>query len=95
MATPTLGAKTPAESYIHAVFEQLMAKNQQQPEFLQAVEEIFISLVPVFEQHPEYIHHNILSRIVEPDRIISFRVTWQDDGLHALVGFKIERPFFV
>lgn len=92
MATHTLGTKTPAESYIHAVFEQLIAKNAHQPEFLQAVEEIFLSLVPVFEQHPEYIQHNILSRIIEPDRIISFRVTWQDDQNQVQVnrGYRVQ-----
>ncbi|MFC7685065.1 NADP-specific glutamate dehydrogenase [Ureibacillus sp. GCM10028918] len=92
MATHTLGTKTPAESYIHAVFEQLIAKNAHQPEFLQAVEEIFLSLVPVFEQHPEYIQHNILSRITEPDRIISFRVTWQDDQNQVQVnrGYRVQ-----
>ncbi|KGR74188.1 NADP-specific glutamate dehydrogenase [Ureibacillus sinduriensis] len=92
MATHTLGSKTPAESYIHAVFEQLIAKNAHQPEFLQAVEEIFISLVPVFEQHPEYIQHNILSRIVEPDRIVSFRVSWQDDQNQVQVnrGYRVQ-----
>ncbi|RKJ17978.1 NADP-specific glutamate dehydrogenase, partial [Butyricicoccus sp. 1XD8-22] len=73
MTSPLVKAKSEAEIYINTVFEQMKKKYYHQTEFLQAVEEIFISLVPVFEQHPEYIKHNILSRIVEPDRIISFR----------------------
>ena len=49
-------------------------------------------LVPVFEQHPEYIEHNIFSRIVEPDRIITFRVTWQDDQnrVHVNRGYRVQ-----
>lgn len=92
MTTQTLDTKTVAENYINAVFEQLKQKNSQQHEFLQAVEEIFLSLIPVFEQHPEYIQHNILSRIVEPDRIISFRVTWQDDQNQVQVnrGYRVQ-----
>ena len=49
-------------------------------------------LVPVFAQHPEYIQANILSRIVEPDRIISFRVAWQDDNNQVQVnrGYRVQ-----
>lgn len=81
-----------ATNYINSVFEQLKQKNEHQPEFLQAAEEIFLSLVPVFDQHPEYIEHNILSRIVEPDQIISFRVTWQDDENKVQVnrGYRVQ-----
>ena len=92
MTTQTLSTKTSAENYINAAFEQLKQKNIHQPEFLQAVEEIFLSLIPVFEQHPDYIQHNILSRIVEPDRIISFRVTWLDDQNQVQVnrGYRVQ-----
>lgn len=92
MTTDVLNTKSAAQNYIDSVFEQLKQKNAHQPEFLQAVEEIFISLVPVFEQHPEYIEHNILSRIVEPDRIISFRVAWQDDNNQVQVnrGYRVQ-----
>ena len=74
------------------MFAQLKQKNAHQPEFLQAAEEIFFSLAPVFEQHPEYIEHNILARIVEPDRIISFRVAWQDDQNQVQVnrGYRVQ-----
>lgn len=83
---------TAAQQYIDEVFTQLKEKNAHQPEFLQAAEEILLSLTPVFEQHPEYITHNVLSRIVEPDRIISFRVTWQDDtnNVHVNRGYRVQ-----
>lgn len=80
------------QQYIDGVFAKLTAKNAHQTEFLQATEEVFLSLVPVFEQNPEYIQHNILERIVEPDRIISFRVSWQDDNNQVQVnrGFRVQ-----
>lgn len=83
---------TNAKRYIDSVFAQLKEKFSYQTEFLQAVEEIFDSLVPVFEQHPEYIEQNILARIVEPDRIITFRVTWQDDNnkVHVNRGYRVQ-----
>ncbi|MEK4699263.1 NADP-specific glutamate dehydrogenase [Solibacillus sp. FSL R7-0668] len=81
-----------AKQYVDNVFSKLQSKNAHQPEFLQAAEEIFLSLVPVFEQHPEYIKHNILERIVEPDRIVSFRVAWQDDNHDVQVnrGYRVQ-----
>lgn len=92
MTTDVFSTKSAAQNYIDSVFEQLKQKNAHQLEFLQAVEEIFLSLVPVFEKHPEYIEHNILSRIVEPDRIISFRITWQDDQNNVQVnrGYRVQ-----
>ncbi len=92
MTSPVVNAKSEAQTYIDSVFEELKYKYAHQKEFLQAVEEIFISLVPVFEQHPEYIRHNILSRVVEPDRIITFRVTWQDDQNNVQVnrGYRVQ-----
>ncbi|MGN7476437.1 NADP-specific glutamate dehydrogenase [Solibacillus silvestris] len=88
----TISTITVAQQYVDAVFSKLKLKNAHQPEFLQAAEEIFLSLVPVFEQHPEYIKHNILERIVEPDRIISFRVAWQDDQNQVQVnrGYRVQ-----
>ncbi len=90
----TTAVKSPskAKEYIDSVYHQLQDKYGYQPEFLQAVKEVFSTLVPVFEQHPEYIEHNILSRIVEPDRIITFRVTWQDDQnrVHVNRGYRVQ-----
>lgn len=87
----TMTTTSNAQQYVDGVFEKLKTKNAHQLEFLQAAEEIFLSLVPVFEQHPEYIQHNILERIVEPDRIISFRVAWQDDQNQVQVnrGYRV------
>lgn len=81
-----------AQQYVDGVFAKLTAKNAHQPEFLQAAEEIILSLVPVFEQNPEYIKYNILERIVEPDRIVSFRVAWQDDNNQVQVnrGYRVQ-----
>lgn len=88
----TMTTTSNAQQYVDGVFEKLKTKNAHQLEFLQAAEEIFLSLVPVFEQHPEYIQHNILERIVEPDRIISFRVAWQDDQNQVQVnrGYRVQ-----
>lgn len=88
----TMTTTNNAQQYVDGVFEKLKTKNAHQLEFLQAAEEIFLSLVPVFEQHPEYIQHNILERIVEPDRIVSFRVAWQDDQNQVQVnrGYRVQ-----
>ena len=92
MTTTTVSNEQLAKEYVDGVFEELKKQNSHQAEFLQAAEEIFLSLVPVFTQHPEYIQANILSRIVEPDRIISFRVAWQDDNNQVQVnrGYRVQ-----
>lgn len=92
MTTDVIDNKQLAKEYIDGVFEKLKKKYAFELEFLQAVEEIFLSLVPVFAQNPEYIHHNILARIVEPDRIISFRVAWLDDENKVQVnrGYRVQ-----
>jgi glutamate dehydrogenase (NADP+) len=61
-------------------------------EFLQAVEELFSTLEPVFEAHPEYIEENILARIVEPERVISFRVPWtgKDGNVQVNRGYRVQ-----
>jgi len=69
---------TSAKEYIQSVFATVKARNGHEAEFLQAVEEFFSTLEPVFEKHPEYIEENILARITEPERVISFRVPWVD-----------------
>ena len=72
---------TTAKEYIQSTFETVKARNGHEAEFLQAVEEFLSTLEPVFEKHPEYIEENILARITEPERVISFRVPWVDrDG---------------
>src|SRR5438552_10120723 len=81
-----------AKDYIHAVMAQLKAKNPAEPEFHQAAEEVFDSLVPVLDRHPEYRSAKLLERISEPERVLLFRVPWTDDRGEVQVnrGFRIE-----
>lgn len=83
---------TTAKAYIQQSFEAVKARNPHETEFLQAVEELFNTLEPVIEAHPEYITENILARIVEPERIISFRVPWTDkDGkVQVNRGYRVQ-----
>ncbi len=67
-------------SYVERVIEQVKAKDPDQPEFIQAVTEVLNSLEPVIEAHPEYEKTKLLERIVEPERVIMFRVPWVDDN---------------
>jgi glutamate dehydrogenase (NADP+) len=71
---------------------EVKAKNPAEPEFLQAVEEVVESVYPIVESTPAYKEANILHRIVEPERVIMFRVPWMDDQGKTQVnrGFRIE-----
>ena len=79
-------------SYVDNVIEQVKAKNAEQPEFIQAVTEVLQSLEPVIEAHPEYEQAALLERIVEPERVIMFRVPWVDDNCKVQVnrGFRVQ-----
>jgi glutamate dehydrogenase (NADP+) len=70
----------------------VVAKNPEQKEFHQAVHEVVESLAPVLDKHPEYRKAKILDRIVEPERVIMFRVPWVDDRgeVHVNRGFRVE-----
>jgi len=87
----TQGTKAPAD-YIEAVMISVKAKNPAEPEFHQAVREVFDSLRLVLAKHPEYQSNRILDRIVEPERVLMFRVPWFDDqgGIQVNRGFRIE-----
>jgi len=78
--------------YVNSLIALVKAKNPGEPEFHQAVEEIVESLDLVLERHPEYRSSRILERMVEPERIIIFRVPWMDDqgDVHVNRGFRIE-----
>ena len=78
--------------YVQDVYEQVAKRNAGEQEFLQAVKEVFDSLEPVVERHPEYREACILERITEPERQIMFRVPWQDDkgNIHVNRGFRFE-----
>jgi glutamate dehydrogenase (NADP+) len=85
------GVKAPA-TYIEEVMALVKAKNPAEPEFHQAVREVFDSLKLVLEKHSEYREARILERIVEPERVIMFRVPWFDDQGKIQInrGFRIE-----
>ncbi|MCI5625799.1 MAG: NADP-specific glutamate dehydrogenase [Clostridiales bacterium] len=78
--------------YIEKVLEATKAKNANEPEFLQTVEEVLTSLEPVIDAHPEYEKVCLLERMVEPERAISFRVTWEDDNhvWHVNRGYRVQ-----
>ena len=66
--------------YLKRVYEGLEKRNANEPEFLQAVREVLESIQPVVEKHPEYEKAGLIERLVEPERIITFRVPWVDDA---------------
>ena len=78
--------------YIERVLAETKAKNANEPEFLQTVEEVLSSLEPVIDAHPEYEKAALLERMVEPERVIEFRVTWEDDNhvWHVNRGYRVQ-----
>ncbi|MEP6699287.1 MAG: NADP-specific glutamate dehydrogenase [Verrucomicrobiota bacterium] len=79
------------QDYVAALMAEVKAKNPTEPEFHQAVQEVAESLAVVLERHPEYRAAKILERMIEPERVIMFRVPWQDDkgNIHVNRGFRI------
>ena len=79
-------------SYVQDVYEVVKQRNGNEPEFLQAVKEVFTSLEPVFEKRKDLVEAKILERLVEPERQIMFRVPWMDDEGKPQVnrGFRVE-----
>jgi len=78
--------------YLNDVMETVKKRNAAEPEFLQAVEEVLVSIEPVIEAHPEYEKAGLLERLVEPERTISFRVSWVDDNGNVQVnrGYRVQ-----
>ncbi len=78
--------------YVSELMARVKAKNPAEPEFHQAVQEVVESLALVLDQHPEYRREKILERIIEPERVIMFRVPWRDDqgNLHVNRGFRVQ-----
>lgn len=76
------------EDFLQSVAE----RNSEQPEFLQAVREVLSSIWPYVQQHPEYLNAGILERLVEPERLIQFRISWVDDKGQVQVnrGYRIQ-----
>ena len=77
--------------------EEVAQRNPGQPEFLQAVTEVMESLWPFIEKNPKYAEHALLERLVEPERIIQFRVSWTDDKGQVQVnrGFRIQHSMAI
>ena len=79
-------------SYLQRVYDGLESRNAEQKEFLQAVAEVLESLEPVVDAKPELEKWGIIERIVEPERIIQFRVSWVDDNGKVQVnrGYRVQ-----
>ena len=79
-------------AYIERVISNTKEKNPNEKEFLQSVEEVLTSLEAVIEQHPEYEKEALLERLVEPERVIEFRVAWEDDNGNVNVnrGYRVQ-----
>jgi len=78
--------------YVNELMAEVKSKNPAEPEFHQAVQEVAESLILVFERHPEYRAARILERLIEPERVIMFRVPWVDEQgeVHINRGFRVE-----
>lgn len=97
MSTMNAAVKSPAKAgsvkeYSDQLMARVKAQNPAEPEFHQAVQEVVDSLKLVFERHPEYQKAQIMERIVEPERVLMFRVPWTDDKGDIMVnrGYRIE-----
>ena len=79
-------------AYLQGVYEGLAKRNPEQKEFLQAVEEVLESLEPVVAAHPEYEKAGLIERLVEPERVILFRVPWVDDAGKVQInrGYRVQ-----
>ncbi|HYG04535.1 MAG TPA: NADP-specific glutamate dehydrogenase [Chryseosolibacter sp.] len=74
------------------ILERVKLRNPNEPEFIQAAEEVILSILPVLEKHPEFVKLKLLERMLEPERMISFRVTWMDDKgeVHVNRGYRVQ-----
>ena len=79
-------------AYVKSVIENVKAKHSNEPEFVQAVEEVLTSISPMVDKHPEYEKVDLLNRIVEPERMFTFRVVWMDDNgnHHTNIGYRCQ-----
>ncbi len=80
------------KEYMNRLFGKVQERNPHEKEFQQAVKEVLDSLVPVLEKNPTYIKHAVLERMLEPDRLISFKVPWVDDNGNIKVsrGYRVQ-----
>ena len=81
-----------SKDYIAKIMAQVEARNANQPEFLQAVDEVLATLAPALDRNPKFEANSILERLVEPERQIAFRVAWEDDNGKIQInrGFRFE-----
>ncbi|MCD6573018.1 MAG: glutamate dehydrogenase, partial [Thermoplasmata archaeon] len=81
-----------AKEYVENIIEKVKEKNPGEKEFHQTVTEVLTSLIPVIEKEPRYMKHKILERITEPERVVMFRVSWEDDNheIHVNRGYRVE-----
>ena len=81
-----------SSEYLNSVYAQVEERDANEPEFLQAVREVFSSLELVIGKHPEWEQAGILERFVEPERVVEFRVPWVDDGGRVRVnrGYRVQ-----
>lgn len=83
---------TTVNDYLASVRADIVKRDPNQTEFLEAIDNFFKTLTPVLEAHPEYVEANIVGRLVEPERVIQFRVPWVDDNGKVQVnrGFRVQ-----
>ncbi len=79
-------------AYVARVIDYVKKKHADEPEFCQTVEEVFSAVSPVVDAHPEYEKADLLTRMVEPERMFTFRVVWCDDGgqWHTNIGYRVQ-----
>ena len=82
---------------VHQYLQQVADRNPGQPEFLQAVTEVMESLWPFIERHPKYAEQGLLDRLVEPERVVMFRISWVDDHGQVRVnrGYRIQHSMAI
>ena len=79
-------------AYVASVIENVKRRHGDEPEFVQTVEEVLTSVAPMVDKHPEYEQADLLNRMVEPERMFTFRVVWTDDNgkVHTNIGYRCQ-----
>ena len=74
------------------IISQIKARFPNEPEYYQAIEEVLESIEEIYNEHPEFERANLIERLVIPDKIISFRITWVDDNkqVHTNMGYRVQ-----
>ena len=79
-------------AYLNRVYDDVQKRDPNQPEFLQAVKEVFESIEPVVYRHPEFEREGLIERMTEPERMLAFRVSWVDDNGNVQLnrGYRVQ-----